>query len=272
MSWIWMTLGSGVFNALWTSRVKTRVNRQGGLPFTLSMRWGVGLCLLPLAIGTWKPVPVQWWVFTVLAGLLECLSLLAMSRGMAKDYYATYALSNTTPFFVAMGAMLFLNEVLTPTAAWGTLLVVAGAIWLYYRGHWSWWGLGAALLGTGSSLCSKEVIALGSPSAHSGLAFGLGALLMTPFGHSVSKKGLEDLGRNIWENRYLILLSSTATLLFYVPLQWAPLSRMSPLVRVNLVIGFLLSYFHLGETQAWKSRAFGAVLILAGIILVLWRD
>ena len=269
--WVWLTLGSGIFNALWTSRVKMKVNRQGGLPFTLSMRWGVGLCLLPLALWTWKPVPAGWWIYTIFAGLLECLSLWAMARGMARDYYATYALSNTTPFFVAMGAVAFLHETLTPTVSFGILLVVAGALWLYYRGHWSWWGLGAALLGTGSSLCSKEVIGLGSASAHSGLAFGLGALLLTPIAHGSTPADWKTLARNTWENRFLILFSSTATLLFYYALPLAPLSQVSPLVRINLVIGFLLSYFHLGETQTWKSRAFGAVLILAGIVLVLWR-
>lgn len=271
MTWIWLTLGSGVFNALWTSRVKDRVKRQGSLPFTLSMRWGVGLCLLPLALLTWKPVPPQWWVFTVLAGLFECLSLWAMSRGMARDYFATYALSNITPFFVALGATFFLGEVLTPTVWAGTFMVVVGALWLYYRGHWSWWGSCAALLGTASSLCSKEVVGLGSFSAHSGIAFGLGALLMTPWVHRPDKQGLRGLGKDLWSNRVLILFSSTATLLFYAALQLAPLSRVSPLVRINLVVGFLLSYFHLGETSAWKSRAFGALLLLCGILLVLWR-
>jgi drug/metabolite transporter (DMT)-like permease len=168
--------------------------------------------------------------------------------------------------------MAFLHETLTPAVGCGTLLVVIGAIWLYYRGHWSWWGLGAAILGAGSSVCSKEVIAWGSYSAHSGLAFGIGALLMTPLAYKSTPAGWQTLGRNLWTNRYLVLLSSTATLLYYWALPLAPLNQVSPLVRINLVIGFFLSYFHLGETKSWKSRAFGVVLLLAGIILVLWRD
>jgi len=267
--WIWLTLGSGVFNALWTSRIKSRVQVEGAVPFTVAMRWGVALCLIPVALATWKEVPIRWWSFTVLAGFLECVSLWAATRGMRKDYYSTYALANVTPFFVGLSAPLLLHEAMTPRVWAGTLLVVAGALWLYYRGHWSWWGLLSAVLGTGSSLASKEVIGLGSFSAHSCVAFGIGALLMTPLLFRRSKGGWGSLGRNLSANWGLILLSSTATLFFYAALQMAPLSLVSPVVRVNLVVGFLLSYYYLGEKKGWKSRGFGALLLLGGIVLVL---
>ena len=268
--WIWLTLSSGVFNALWTAKIKSKVQTEGAIPFTVSMRWGVALCLVPFALLTWKPVPAEWWIYSALAGLLECLSLWAMARGMRKDYYSTYALSNVTPLWVAFLSIWFLGETLTPTLWIGILLVVAGAVWLYYHGHWSWWGLLAALIGAFSSLCSKKVIGIGSFSAHSCLAFGIGALIMTPLLFRQSESSWKVLARNFDRNKYLIPLSAIATLSFYWALQLAPLSRVSPLVRVNLFVGFLLSYFHLGETQGWKARGFGAVLLLAGLVLVLW--
>lgn len=269
--WIWLTLSSGVLNALWTSQIKSRVQKEGAVPFTVSMRWGVALCLLPIALWTWRDVPTRWWVYSALAGLLECASLWAIVRGMRSDYYSTYALSNTTPFFVGVLAPILLGEAMTPSLWIGTMLVVAGALWLYYRGHWSWWGLLAAAIGSGSSLCSKEVIGLGSFSAHSSFAFGLGALLMTPLAFRGKNGGWSSLGRNLLGNRGLILFSALATISFYWAVQLAPLSRVSPLIRVNLIVGFFLSYFYLGEKQGWKSRGFGVILLLAGIVLVIWK-
>jgi len=269
--WIWLTLGSGVFNALWTSRIKSRVQVEGALPFTVGMRWGVALCLVPLALATWQPVPLRWWVFTGLAGLLECVSLWAATRGMRRDYYSTYALANVTPFFVGLTAPFLLGETMTHSLWTGTLLVVAGALWLYYRGHWSWWGLLSAFIGTFSGLCTKEVIALGSFTAHACLSFGLGALVLTPLVFQGGGNGWRKISRNLMGNWSLILLSATATICFYWAIQLAPLSHVSPVVRVNLVVGFLLSYYHLGETKGWKSRAFGAVLLLGGIVLVILR-
>lgn len=267
--WIWLTLTAGVFNALWTSRVKSRVQTEGALVFTASMRWGVALCLLPVAIYTWEPVPSGWWILSALAGALECLSLWAVARGMRRDYYSTYALSNTSPFFVGFTAPFLLGEVMTPTLGAGILLVVAGALWLYYRGHWSWWGILGAVIGTFSGLASKQVIGLGSATAHSCAAFGLGALLMSTWLLKEPRKGIGTLARNLLRNKDLILLSAIATFCFYAALQLAPLSKVSPLIRVNLVVGFLLSYFHLGETDHWRARGFGGLLILAGIVLVL---
>jgi drug/metabolite transporter (DMT)-like permease len=269
--WIWLTLSSGVFNALWTARIKSRVQTEGALPFTVSMRWGVALCLLPLAILTWQPVSSRWWILSGLAGFLECLSLWAATRGMRKDYFSTYALANTTPLFIGFLAPWLLGEVITPSLWAGIFLVVAGAVWLYYRGHWSWWGLLAAWIGAFSSFCSKEVVASGSFSAHSCLAFSIGALIMTPLLFRKSQSGWRVLRRNIHQNKYLILLSALATVSFYWALQLAPLSRVSPLVRINLVVGFILSYYYLGERSGWKSRGFGAALILAGLILVVLR-
>ncbi len=46
---------------------------------------------------------------------------------------------------------------------------------------------------------------------------------------------------------------------------------MSPLVRINMVVAFLLSVFHLKERHDWKGRGVGALFILLGILLVIWE-
>jgi uncharacterized membrane protein len=269
--WAWLTLTSGVLNALWSSQIKSRVQREGALTFTVSMRWGVALALLPFALFHFKALSLRWWVLSALSGTMECASLWAMTRGARNDFYSTYALSNITPFFSALLALLFLDETIGPTLWLGVFLVVGGALWLYYRGHWSWWGLAAALIGSFSGVFSKLALPESGFLLHACFAFLMGAILLTLGGLRQGTTSPAAVARNVWANRTLIVFSAVSTVVFYAALQMAPLSRVSPLVRVNLVVGFLLSYFHLQEKKGWKSRGFGAVLLLAGIVLVLWR-
>lgn len=270
MIWALYALGSGVFNALWTARIKPKVQKEGALPFTASVRWGVVLLLLPLALLHWQPVSHQWWLFTLASGILESLSVWTLAKGARKDYYSSYALSNITPLFLFFAAHYYLGEAITVPLGIGIGLVVAGVFWLYYRGHWSWWGFLTAVVGTFCSLLSKKVIGQADPIAHACVSFTMGALFCTLFSIRESPvNGLSKIVRNVWTHRYLAVGSALATWFFYMALFLAPLNRMSPLVRINMVVGFFLSVFYLKESQDWKGRGFGAILILLGLVLVL---
>ncbi len=271
MTWVWLTLTSAVLNAVWSSQIKGRVQKEGALTFTVSMRWGVALALMPFALFSLKTLSLKWWIFTTMSGTMECASLWALTRGARRDYYSTYALSNVTPFFSAFWALLFLRETISPSLWLGVFLVVAGAIWLYYRGHWSWWGLGAALIGSLSGVFSKLALPESGFLLHSCFAFLIGAVLLTLGGLKGRTTSVKAVVRNLGVNWLLILFSAVSTVVFYAALQMAPLSQVSPLVRFNLVVGFVLSYFLLGEKQGWKSRGFGAFLILGGLVLVVWK-
>lgn len=269
--WALYALGSGIFNALWTARIKPNVQKEGALPFTASIRWGVVLLLLPLTIVHWKPVSVQWWIFTLLSGVFESLSVWALAKGARRDYYSSYALSNITPLFVFFAAHLFLGEAITFWLGLGVGFVVVGILWLYYRGHWSWWGFITAVIGTFSSLFSKKVIGQADPITHACVSFAMGATFCTLLSMREREKLPEviQILKNIWAHRYLTVGSALATWFFYMSLFLAPLNRMSPLVRINIIVGFLLSVFHLKESHDWKGRGFGAILILLGLVLVL---
>lgn len=270
--WAFLALGSGVFNALWTAQIKSRVQNEGALRFTASIRWGVVLLLSPIAFWQWCEVSARWWIFTLLSGLCESLGVWTLARGSKSDYYSSYALSNITPLFTFFMAYFFLSEKMNSILGMGVFLVAGGALWMYYRGHWSWWGFGSAVIGAFSSLFSKMVIQEASPIAHACVSFAAGAVFCTL--GSISKRPFFDL-RNItsrvWHCRYLAIGSAMATICFYFALYLAPLSRMSPLVRVNMIVGFLLSVFHLQENRDWKGRAFGAIFLLIGLLLVLWK-
>ncbi len=270
--WVIYALGSGIFNALWTSQIKSKVQQEGALPFTASIRWGVVVILAPIAILNWIPVSIKWWACTVFSGIFESLGIWTLARGAKINYYSSYALSNLTPIFVFFLGYRFLNEKVDVALGVGAALVGFGALWLYYRGHWSWWGFLASVIGAFSSLSSKLVIDQADPIQHACLSFLVGAIFCTGF--SVGSHPINSIRRitaNIWAYRYLNIGSALATYCFYLALFLAPLSRMSPLVRINMVAAFLLSVFHLKERHDWKGRGLGALLILFGILLVIWK-
>lgn len=274
MTWILLALASGVLNALWTAQVKPRVGPGGSLFFTATIRWGVGLLLLPWGLLKAPHLSLHWWIFSAASGVLESLSLFLAVRGYQKDYYSTYALSNTNPLFVVLLAALFLNEPLGPALLGGVALIVGGALVLYYRGHFSVWGLGAALSVSGSKVLSKSVIQESGPWAQASVAFLAGALFLTllmaadPKGRFPSPR---DWARNLWKEKVLVLGSTLTTLCFFAAVAQGPIGPVALLSRVNLPIGFGLSYFGLRERKDWKGRAFGALGILAGIAWVILR-
>ncbi|HEY5039225.1 MAG TPA: EamA family transporter, partial [bacterium] len=203
MTWAWLTLTSGVLNALWSSQIKSRVQKEGALTFTISMRWGVSLSLLPFALFALKGLSLRWWGYSALSGSFECASLWALTRGARKDFYSTYALSNVTPLFSVLWAIFFLGESISSTLGLGIVLVVVGALWLYYRGHWSWWGLGSAIIGSLSGLFSKLALPESGYLLHSCFAFMMGAILLTIGGLLEGKTSIQAVTRNIWANKLL---------------------------------------------------------------------
>jgi drug/metabolite transporter (DMT)-like permease len=271
MTWLGLALASGLFNGLWTSGIKSKVQKSDALSFTSALRWGVGLLLLPAALLTWRSVPPAWWLLTAVSGILECVSLWTMARGARHDYYATYALSNTTPAFMAVLAPFLLGESMT-TGLWsGTILVSAGALWMHYRGHWSWWGMATALLGAGAGVATKSVIGQGSAIAHASLSFLMGALFLHLLRRGNRAMRASHILTRAVEVRWLILLSALATLCYFTAVSLAPLTRVSPFVRVNLLVGFVLSHWVLKERRDWQGRAVGAFILLSGLLVILWR-
>lgn len=267
-SWIALALASGVLNAFWTSRIKPRVRREGALPFAASMRIGVALLLLVLVLPEWKPVSPAWWAATAAAGITEVVSLWALTRGARKDYYAAYAFQNTSPVLVAALAPIVLGETVSGRLWAGTLMAVGGAFWMHWRGHFSAWGLAAAVVGASSGFFSKLALREAGSLQHAGVAFLIGGLLVLFAGWISGRVGLDRFPSVLWGDRWLIAMSFGATACFYTALRRGPLSAISPLVRVNLLVGFLLSYWTLGEQGDWKARLAGGILLVAGIVLV----
>ena len=66
----------------------------------------------------------------------------------------------------------------------------------------------------------------------------------------------------------LAVLSAVSGITFMYALSLDTATRVTAVVRVNLIFAFVLSYAMLGEKSDWQWKVFGTVLIIAGTVAV----
>jgi uncharacterized membrane protein len=271
MTWLLMAVAAGFFNALWTALSKPVLARMTSREFTLCFRTLTCLFLLPFALAEWTwSLPPSWWGWVSLAAFCEGLRIWFLSKGVKRDYYSTYAFYNLSPFFTVLVAPLVIPEPQSGLLVAGGVVLAVGSLVFYHLGHWSWPGLAGAVLSTAGVIAAKLALGLHpAPLLLAFWSFGLGAVALAP---------LEALGgrRLRWDSmrreaRHIVPIafwSLVASLLFYVALAHADASKVNPLVRANLLFGFLFSYYLLKERGDWRGKAVGGALILVGLALV----
>jgi len=268
--WLVMAVAAGFFNALWTALSKKILQRQSPREFTLVFRLLTAAMLFPLALIQWTwPLPLKWWGLTFLAGFFEGLRTWMLVRGVKKDYYTTYAFYNLTPFFTVLAAPLLLGEAQSGSLLAGGTLIAMGAFVFHRMGAWSWGGLWGAVFSTAGVIVNKMALADSPPLFFAFWSFGIGALILIPLESLANSPLRPKVMVQEWKNVLVpAFWSFLASVLFYVALSHAPASKINPLVRANLLFGFLFSYFLLKEKKNWKHKILGGGLILAGLILV----
>lgn len=271
MIWLGMAVAAGFFNAFWTALSKKVLQKQYPREFTLVFRALTALMLLPWAFFEWTwPLPLKWWGLTLAAGICEGLRTWMLVRGVKRDYYTTYAFYNLTPFFTVLAAPAILGEPWTGWLVLGGFLIALGAFTFHRMGQWSWTGISGAVFSTAGVIFSKWALGGSPPLFFAFWSFGIGALVPIPLEAVIGGGRLRPSAmRREWRSVVVpAFLSFIASVLFYVALAHAPASRINPLVRANLLFGFLFSYFLLGERKGWKSKALAGGLIFVGLILV----
>jgi drug/metabolite transporter (DMT)-like permease len=273
MIWLVTAVAAGFFNAFWTALSKKILEHRSAREFTMVFRTLSCLLLLPCAVGqwTWSLTP-KWWALTLLAGVLEGIRIWLLTLGVKKDYYSTYAFYNFAPFFtVLLTPILVPSEKWTPALLAGGAFITAGAFLFHRLGKWPWPGLVGALLSSLAAIVAKWALADSPPLFFAFWVLGIGALVLVPL-ERLDKGKIQPSLKWIWKDWKPILpvafWSSVATILYYVALEHAPVSKVVPLVRANLLFGFLFSYHLLGEKEGWKGKALGGILVGAGLLLV----
>jgi drug/metabolite transporter (DMT)-like permease len=269
--WVGMVVIAAFFNALWTALSKPCLEEISPFDFTLQFRFLTTLLLLPgFFIFFEIPSDPIFWLATMGMGVLELVRITVFSSEIRKDYYSTYAIYNTSPFFTILLAPLFLPERINYGLILGILAIVGGA-WIFYGiQQVRIGGVFCAISSSIAGILSKIALAKSNPYFFACTAFLIGVILMGITGYVkrgfiLAKPMGKDLRSAILK---LAFYSFLATTLYYIAMDQAPVTRVNPLVRLNLLFGFFLSYYYLREKEFWPRKLAGGFLVLIGGVLI----
>ncbi len=204
--------------------------------------------------------------------------MLSLATGLRKDYYATYALMNTAPLWVLLLAPSVLGERLTLPVLGGAAFVITGGFVFYRTGRLIPAGLAAAFIEGMIAVLSKKAMALcatdvpfSAPVFYMFWMYSSATVLMSATECARSGLGptLTAFRRALKPILPLSVLNVVAMFTYMAALHLAHASRFAILMRSNLVFGFVLSLALLHEFETWQWRLVGALLIVAGVALIL---
>lgn len=269
--WIVLTLACALSQSLWMALSKRRLQTLTPLQFMLFFRVPVVFALAPpFFMAKRVELPALFWGIVLLAAAVECVRLLSFAYGTRHDYYATYALKNTSPVFVLLLAPCMLGESLTWVVWCGVLCVVTGAFVYYHTGRFLVAGIVAGVSqGVVTTLC-KLGLSLAGPQVFPVLIYGASTLMLLAM--ESFRSGLGSTTRTFRsEARNTLPLSALNVVAAYTymhALFLAPATHFAILFRTSLIFGFLLSFFVLKEHEGWRPKLLGAAFILLGSVLI----
>ena len=269
--WIGMVVVAAFFNALWTALSKPCLEDISPFDFTLLFRSLTALLLFPGFLIFFEiPIDMVFWLATIGMGTLELVRIAVFSSEIREDYYSTYAIYNAAPFFTVFLAPFFLPEHITYILVLGVLAIVGGA-WIFYGiRRVTIGGIFCAFSSSLGGILSKVALTKSNAYFFAFTAFFIGVIIMGVVGYI--KRGF-ILRRPVGKNVRLSILklafySFLATTLYYLAMDMAPVTKVNPLVRLNLLFGFILSYYYLNEREFWQRKLAGGILVLIGGVLV----
>jgi len=268
--WVYLVLAAAFFNALWTSISQKNLINIAPFDFTFIFRAFTALLLFPFFLHDFSvPMSYVFWCCTLATGLLEVIRITLLSRGIKDDYYSTYAIYNAAPIFTILIAPMVLPEKINFVLFSGALLVTLGGVIFYYIGHFSINGLFCAITSSFSGILSKIAIGYSSAYFFIFLSFSIGVLFMGIYGlafkcFSFKKDCLKHLPKVLGT----AFISMLATICYYSSVEIAPITRVSPLVRTNLLFGFMFSYFFLKEKKNWQRKMLAGGCIFLGALCI----
>lgn len=269
--WIIFVIFASFFNALWTALSKRQLGELSPFQFTLMFRAITALLLLPPFLFSFKlsSSPI-FWLAVLGAGALEVIGIYTQSTGVKKDFYSTYSLANLSPLFTLIIAPIFLPEKITFMLFLGAIsMVIGGVIFYQINPKISMSGIIRALTAALGGILAKIAIGYSSGLSYPFITFTIGIwfmVLASPFRQ-------EPIDWNLFKPFTkkllpLAIYSALATLLYYLAVEMAPITKVNPLIRTNLFFGFILSYYLLKEKGNIKRKIFASVLIIIGAVLI----
>jgi drug/metabolite transporter (DMT)-like permease len=257
------------------------------LAFTWWMLTAWALIGLPLIFFVGQPQPIGWLIILV-SGLIEAVYFITLTRAYALgDLSQVYPLARgSAPLFVLLWALIFLGERPTPIGVGGIFVVVLGlylvnlptlADWkrplLGLRSPAAQWALLTGLLISIYSAIDKVGVRYVDPLPYLYLFLVVAWLALSAQWLNPDRRSALRLEVRVDRRRVLLravavaLLGGGAYALVLAALRLSPVSYVSPVRELSVVIGAWIGVRFLGEPGG-RLRIFAALLVAVGIMII----
>jgi drug/metabolite transporter (DMT)-like permease len=257
------------------------------LAFTWWMLTAWAILGFPLIFFVGQLQPIGWLIILI-SGLIEAMYFITLTRAYALgDLSQVYPLARgSAPLFVLLWALIFLGERPTPIGVGGIFVVVIGlylvnlpslADWnrplLGLRSPAARWALLTGLLISIYSAIDKVGMRYVDPLPYLYLFLVVTWIaLSAQWLHSDRRSALRaevqiDRRRTLLLAALVALLGSGAYALVLAALRLSPVSYVSPVRELSVVIGAWIGVRFMGE-QGGRLRVFAALLVAAGIMII----
>jgi drug/metabolite transporter (DMT)-like permease len=275
---------AAVLHALSNALIKLSRDK---LAFTWWMLTAWAILGFPLILFVGQPPPIGWLIILV-SGLIEAVYFITLTRAYALgDLSQVYPVARgSAPLFVLLWAVLFLDEQPTLVGVGGILIVVSGLYlvnlpalseWkrplLGFRSPAARWALLTGLLISIYSAIDKVGVRYVDPLPYLYLFLvvtwlALSAQWLSPSRRSALRAELNpDLKRSVARAITTALLASGAYGLVLVALRLSPVSYVSPVRELSVVVGAWLGVRFMNEPGG-RLRIFAAALVALGIMVI----
>lgn len=279
-----LLLLAAVLHALSNALIKRSRDK---LAFTWWMLTAWAIIGFPLILFVGQPPPIAWLIILV-SGLIEAVYFITLTRAYALgDLSQVYPLARgSAPLFVLLWAMLFLEEQPTLAGVGGILIVVIGLYWVNLPALSEWkrpllgfkspaarWALLTGLLISIYSAIDKVGVRYVDPLPYLYLFLvvtwiALAAQWLHPDRRAALRAELRpDLKRRIAQATTMALLGAGAYALVLAALRLSPVSYVSPVRELSVVIGAWIGVRFMGETGG-RLRVVAAALVALGVIVI----
>jgi len=257
------------------------------LAFTWWMLTASVVIGFPLILFVGQPQPIGWLI-VIVSGLIEAVYFITLTRAYALgDLSQVYPLARgSAPLFVLLWAFWFLGERPTPIGVGGILLVVLGLYlvnlpslsdWrrplLGFRSPAARWALLTGLLISIYSAVDKVGVHYFDPLSYLYVFLvvawmALSAQWLDPDRRSALRAEMQiDKRKVLLSAAAVALLGGGAYALVLAALRLSPVSYVSPVRELSVVIGAWIGVRFMGE-QGGRLRIFAASLVALGILVI----
>jgi uncharacterized membrane protein len=233
-------------------------------------------------------VPPIGWALIVVSGLIEAVYFLTLTRAYALgDLSQVYPMARgSAPLFVLLWAVLFLGEAPTLGGLLGILLIVGGLYLVNLPSLADWkrpllglkssaarWALLTGLLISIYSSIDKVGVRYVDPLLYLYLFLAITWLALSGQWLNANRRAAlrvelqPDVKRRLLTALLVALLGSSAYGLVLAALQLSPVSYVSPVRELSVVVGAWIGVKFMGE-QGGRLRVVAAMLIAIGILTI----